>query len=118
MNQNREYGNMGEDAAASFLEKKGFEIIERNYRFGKVGELDIISKKGKLLIFVEVKYRTGSRYGGHLYSINRKKKNTIKKIAMQFLAANPDLYAKEITCRFDLIGIDNGIIDWVEDIIR
>jgi putative endonuclease len=52
--EKRRFGNLGEDIACAFLERKGFEIIERNY-LRKWGEIDIIAKKQKSLHFVEVK---------------------------------------------------------------
>lgn len=50
----RQFGNIGENVACMFLEKHGFEVVERNY-LRKWGELDIVAKKGKTLHFVEVK---------------------------------------------------------------
>ncbi|MCF8253871.1 MAG: YraN family protein [Bacteroidia bacterium] len=53
---NLETGRTGEDIASQFLEKKGYQIIARNYQAGKV-EIDLICMKDKLLVFVEVKSR-------------------------------------------------------------
>ena len=50
-------GDKGEEIAASFLQTKKFQIIERNYRFGKIGEIDIIARKENTIIFFEVKNR-------------------------------------------------------------
>ncbi len=69
----RRVGAGGEDRAASFLESRGFEIIERNYRFGRAGEIDLIARRGDLLVFVEVKSRNTPVYGGPLYAINARK---------------------------------------------
>ncbi len=76
--------------AAAFLADRGFEIVEQNYFAGRRGELDIIALKEKLLLFVEVKTR-------------------IK---------HPGYYTKEYTYRFDLISIEDGEIQWVQDIVR
>ena len=121
MNRNRnlkEYGKKGEGIAASFLMEKGFEIIERNFRFGKSGEIDLIALKENLLIFVEVKSRTSHSFGGPLYSINNRKKNTIRRVAKRFLVLNRDFFTKEIHCRFDMIAILDGTVEWIEDIFR
>jgi len=111
-------GREGEDLACVFLEEKGFEIIKRNYRYKRLGEIDVIIRKGNLIIFIEVKSRNSSIYGGALYSINKRKKRIIKKIALEFLTSHPDLYSKDYIYRFDLISILDGKIEWVEDIIR
>jgi putative endonuclease len=113
-----EFGRRGEELAFSFLLDKGFDILQKNYRYKKMGEIDLIARKDNLIIFVEVKSRKTDRYGGALYSINNRKKNTLKKIATQFLIENPLFYTKDLTCRFDLISIDNEKIDWIEDIAR
>ena len=84
---NRELGAEGEERAADFLGKNSFSIIERNYRFGKYGEIDIIARQGDLVIFAEVKNRGTERYGGALYSISPRKKKSLKTAARAFIAA-------------------------------
>ena len=54
---NKKIGEWGERLAAEFLTKKGYEVIERNYRFSH-GEIDLIVMKWELLVFVEVKARS------------------------------------------------------------
>ncbi|MDY6968666.1 MAG: YraN family protein [Spirochaetota bacterium] len=115
---NREVGRKGEDIACDFLKEKDFEIIKRNYRFQRAGEIDIIVKKDNLIVFVEVKNRKTSDYGGALYSISNRKKRTLRKIAYHFLSAHPQYHSKDFLYRFDLISIFNGKIEWIDDIIR
>ena len=115
---NRDLGTGGEDAASDFLLSKNFSIIERNYRFGKFGEIDIIAQRGDLIIFVEVKSRGSKRYGGALYSISSKKKTRLKTAARAFIASRPEYDRKEITFRFDLISVTADAIDWIEDMFR
>ncbi len=117
-NYKKNLGNSGEDTAASFFTSKGFEIIKRNYRFGKIGEIDIIVRKGDLIIFAEVKSRNSGEYGGAYYSITERKKRTLKKVAGQFLRENPFLFSRDITYRYDMIAVDNGKAEWIEDIFR
>ena len=114
----KSFGDSGEKKAALFLVEKGFEIIIKNYRFHKSGEIDLIAKKDNLLLFTEVKTRKTPAFGGALYSISKSKQRTIKFVAKQFLHENPEFYSKQITCRFDLISIENDKIEWVQDIIR
>ncbi len=114
----KELGNKGESSASLFLTGNGFKILKRNFRFGKTGEIDIIAKKDSLIVFAEVKSRNSSLYGGAYYSINDKKKQTLKKVARHFLRSHPQFFSKDFTFRFDLIAVENGHVEWIEDIIR
>lgn len=114
----REYGRQGESRAVAFLGERGFEIVDRNFRYRRSGEIDIVALKGDLLIFVEVKSRSGSSYGGPLYSISAKKKKTLRFVAQQFLTKHPEYCSSEITCRFDFISVEGDKIEWVKDMFR
>ncbi|MFA6981315.1 MAG: YraN family protein [Ignavibacteriaceae bacterium] len=97
----KEKGKEGEDLAASFLVEKGFEIIERNYRYGK-GEIDIVARDKDFLVFVEVKSRESLEYGKPEEAITKRKMSQIRKIAEAYLAE------KNITdenIRFDVVAI-------------
>ncbi len=111
-------GASGEDRAVEFLQERGFSILERNFRFQRAGEIDIIAQQENLLIFVEVKSRKSDHFGGARYAINNKKKRSFRLVAEQFLLANKDLYRKDVLCRFDMIALENDSIEWIEDIIR
>ena len=76
----KNFGAEGEERAATFLQEKGFSIIERNYRAGRIGEIDIIALKKDLVVFAEVKSRSGDAFGGGIYSINETKKRHIKRM--------------------------------------
>ena len=84
MSDNIKKGNEGEQHAADFLVKKGFEIVERNYRY-KHSEIDLIVKKGNWLIFVEVKARSSSLFGYPEEFVNREKVQTILAGASQYI---------------------------------
>lgn len=114
----KEWGIQGEERALSFLEEKGFEILSRNFRHGRAGEIDLIARKDRLLLFVEVKSRRTPWMGGSLYSISQRKKRTLKAVASRFLSTRPDLYTRDIVCRFDMISVLDGRVEWIEDIFR
>lgn len=99
---NIDKGKEGENRAAEYLKNAGFEIIERNYRYGH-GEIDIVAKDGEYLVFVEVKTRTSDAFGSPLYAITYGKQKQIARVAQGYL------YEKKIAnvpCRFDVVGVE------------
>jgi len=111
-------GSDGEDRALAFIRGKGFTLIERNYRAGRAGEIDIIARRENLVVFFEVKRRLSNTYGGGIYAITEAKKRRIRAVARVFLASRPAFQHKDITFRFDLIVIQGDDIEWVEDMFR
>lgn len=101
--QNISKGKAGENIAANFLEKQGFIIIERNWRFSRMGEIDIIAQDKNTLVFIEVKARSSNLFGTPLESVDEKKFNKIQKLAEIYLSQNSNINYDGI--RFDLIGI-------------
>jgi len=95
-------GRDGEAAAASFLEKKGMKILEKNFRVPR-GEVDIIAQDGETIIFVEVK--TWSTYGMDALeqALNTKKQRKIIETSKYFLSVNRKY--KYMAIRFDVIFI-------------
>lgn len=101
--QNLLKGHAGESLAVIFLEKQGMKIIEKNWRFSRMGEIDIIAKDNNTLVFVEVKARSSTLFGDPLESVNQKKFDKIQKLAEIYLNQNPSNHYDGF--RFDLIGI-------------
>ncbi len=99
---NKEKGKLGEDLAAKFLEEKKYEILERNWRYGQFGEIDIIAKDRNELVFVEVKTRSTTNYGLPIEAINEKKLFQIKNIANAYISQTNKKYKKY---RIDAISI-------------
>lgn len=73
---------MGEEIAKEFLKKKGYKIIEHNYKT-KYGEIDLVCQRGKELIIVEVRTKTGENFGTPEESLDKKK---IRKVWLNALA--------------------------------
>lgn len=113
----QQFGKNGEDEAAAFLEKQGFTIADRNVHCGRNGEIDIVALKDSLVIFAEVKTRSTSSYGGALYAITAKKRLSMRRNA-EIYAVRKGLYDRTMTFRFDLIAVENGEINWLQDILR
>ena len=99
----KELGKAGEEIAVKFLKEKGFEIIERNYRYGH-GEIDIIAKDPEdgFTTFVEVKTRKNLEFGEPEYAMTKTKQKQVKKMAELYLY---DKGIEELDCRFDVIAI-------------
>jgi putative endonuclease len=104
-------GQRGEDLAAAEYERLGFEIIARNYVFPKgirMGEIDLICRKGNLLVFVEVKLRQNNSFGGPLEAVDRSKQRKLVKTAKLFMRANPRYETMDYQIDVAAATIDNG----------
>jgi len=101
----REFGKEGEDIAENYLKEKGLQIIERNYHFSNIGEIDIVAKDQNQTVFVEVKSRLNLEYGEPEYAITPRKIKQIKKMAELYMF---DKGIEEIDCRFDVITVVIG----------
>ena len=102
MNQ-KGLGNRGEEIAAAHLERKGYEILERQCRT-PVGEIDLIARDGKTLAFVEVKTRRSARYGQPAAAVGREKQRRITRAAMWYMM-NKNRQGETPPCRFDVVEI-------------
>jgi len=112
MKQNkREIGRKYEKRAGVFLEHQGFQILEYNFNC-RFGEIDIIARKDRQLIFCEVKYRRDEAKGNPLEAVGARKQQTISKCAMYYLTVRGLLH---MDIRFDAIGILGDKITWVPD---
>ena len=99
-----ELGRLGEQLAAEHLIRRGFQIVERNYRT-RWGELDIVAYDGRTLAFCEVKTRRLSAPGRDpLDSVHTRKRSKVRKMAGSWLIERTDRpYADNV--RFDAIGV-------------
>ena len=99
MNHN-ELGKWGEEYAANYLEKKGYELLERNWFFNKA-ELDIIALKDDQLVVVEVKTRNSDFFGDPQDFVTPAKIRLLVKAANEYIISN-DL---DLEVRFDVIAV-------------
>lgn len=91
-------GKMGEDAVCEYLKNSGYDVIERNFH-SRYGEIDIIAKTGKCIVFVEVKTRKGISYGTPAEFVTPAKIKKIIKTAMVYLKN------EEVEMRFDIAEV-------------
>ena len=80
----RRLGRRGEDIAAAYLKKQGYEVLARNWRC-PAGELDMVAREGGTLAFVEVRTRRGDRYGTPEESITPAKQAKLVELAQTYL---------------------------------
>ena len=99
---NKEKGNLGENLAAEYLQKLGYRIVERNWRYSRLGEIDIIAIDRDTLVFVEVKSRRSIAFGHPFEAIDEKKYNQVHSIARAYMAQTDIKYK---TCRIDGISV-------------
>ena len=102
-------GRFGEDTAAGHLEAAGLTILARNWRpvgmavHGLRGELDIVAREGDVLVVVEVKTRSGTRYGTPAEAVTAQKAYRRRRLAVAYLSAHPE--CSPDTIRFDVVGV-------------
>lgn len=94
-------GRKGEEAAAAFLERVGFRILDRNWRH-RSGELDIVAIEGETLVLCEVKTRRGVSTGSPEESVTPTKQKRIARLAAAYLAGMADAPG---SVRFDVVSI-------------
>lgn len=102
-------GNIGEKLALNFLINKGYKILEINYK-NFIGEIDIIAKDKKTIVFIEVKTSFSLKYGRPKERINFNKINKIKNVATSYLKYKGLL--NSVTVRFDCIEIIGDNLDY------
>jgi putative endonuclease len=104
------FGGEGEAIAVKYLRKKGYEILERNYRT-KLGEIDIIVRLNDCIVFVEVKRRGSGRFGKGYEAVDKCKQRQIINTANYYLKK----YGIKTLCRFDVISIDGEEVTHIEN---
>lgn len=114
MAKHNDLGKLGEEIAAQYLIREGYEIVERNWR-SIHKEIDIIAKKGQELVVVEVKTRQSEEYGEPDKAVTRQKQRRLISAANAYIFNNK----LDVSTRFDIISViireDNPIIEHIED---
>ena len=112
----RSFGAVGEKIAADYLEENGFTILDKNFRSGRFGEIDIIAAECEYLCFIEVKTRTSSLYGTPIEAVGYEKRKKIKALAWIYIKQK-NLGEKNM--RFDIVEVtgrrlnEEFIIDYI-----
>ena len=109
----KQLGDRGEQVVVDYLETSGHEIVARNYKT-KLFEVDIISRRGRVLYFTEVKYRRGSDFGAGLDFIDKKKQQKMRLAVEGFMTANPEYADFTPTLAVAAVGKDFKLEEWFE----
>jgi len=108
-------GNRAEKLARKHLVKQGLVLVENNYRC-RFGEIDIVMNHNDYLVFVEVRYRKSTQYGGALESIDQRKQQKLRRTAEHYLMHHKKT---DYPCRFDILCINGSLnnpeIEWVSN---
>lgn len=93
-------GSEGEAYAARFLKSRGYRIIERNYA-GRLGEIDIIARHRREMVFIEVKLRSTEELGSPEEAVGPRKLAHMRRCAQEYLS----FHRIEPPCRFEIVSI-------------
>ena len=114
MSSTLESGNRGESEAVALLERRGYRIVERNFRC-RLGELDIVARDGDILCFVEVRSRADASHGLAAETVDRKKQRKVSDVAMTYIALRDPVFKKS---RFDVVSITGDDAVLIQDAWR
>ena len=111
----QQYGKKSEAVAVRHLKRRGYRILEKNYRTN-LGEIDIIARDKDCIVFVEVKARQTGSFGSPKGAITSDKKRRISRVALQYLRSTRQASAR---ARFDVVAVqpagDSEVIEVVKN---
>jgi putative endonuclease len=113
-NRQQQFGRNSERLAVAYLKLKGYRILATNYRCS-AGEIDIIAKDGRTLVFVEVKARTSRRYGSPKGAVTLAKQRRISMVALEYLKRSGQIDRR---ARFDVVAIDTAAGDTQIEVVK
>ncbi len=111
LNTSRARGDQFERRAEQFLLEQGLTLLVRNYQC-KLGEIDLIMSTGSTLIFVEVRYRKNSCFGGAAASVTPAKQQRLRRTAHCYMQSK-GLNESRQSCRFDLVACEGNQVHWI-----
>jgi putative endonuclease len=106
----RALGASGEEAVAAWYVERGYRVIDRNWRC-RTGELDLVLRKGGLVVFCEVKTRSSDAFGLPAEAVNHRKQQRIRALAARWLDESPSSAAE---IRFDVACVLADEIEVIE----
>jgi putative endonuclease len=107
-----EYGQRGEELAARWYARNGFTIVARNWRC-PIGEIDLILRRGHLLVVAEVKARKSDAFGVPALAVTPTKQQRLRRLAAAWLAEHR--VGRRVSVRFDVVAITGDAVDVYEN---
>jgi len=101
VSHNQSFGAWGEDLVAEWYRKRGYEIVERNWRC-RQGEIDIIAIRDLVLVICEVKTRATADFGSPALAVDANKQQRLRRLAAHWLSENP---TTRVSVRFDVAAV-------------
>jgi putative endonuclease len=105
-------GRQGEDLAASWYRQQGYEVVGRNWRT-TIGEIDLIARRGRLLVVCEVKTRTSGFFGSPALAVGAVKQQRLRRLAAAWLATQRRRPHYDV--RFDVVAVTGGEVTVYEN---
>ena len=102
-----------ENRARQWLERQGLRFVAANVR-ERCGEIDLIMRQQHVTVFVEVRYRKSSLFGGAAASVTGNKQQTLLQTARLWLARHNASF-DTVDCRFDVLAFTGNEIEWIVD---
>ena len=109
----KQTGDAWESTARDWLQSKGLHFIAANVR-ERGGEIDLIMKDDRVTVFVEVRFRQSSRFGGAAASVTLAKQHKLLQTAHLWLARHNGSF-DTVDCRFDVIAFTGNEIEWLKN---
>lgn len=109
----KQTGDAWESYARRWLEGKGLRFIAANVR-ERGGEIDLIMRHGRTTVFIEVRYRRSSHFGGSAASVTRSKQARLLHTARVWLARHNGSF-DTVDCRFDVVAFTGNDIEWIQN---
>ncbi len=107
---NRKLGLKGERAACRFLKRKGYKILEKNFK-SPFGEVDVIARRGEVIAFIEVKTRLTDSFGSPSQAVTPERQKRYFNAARYYFAGRQI----DFVVRFDIIEVFRGEINHIEN---
>lgn len=111
LSSKQKQGNAAEKAAVQYLVKQGLTLVEKNF-LCKCGEIDLIMREHETLVFIEVRYRELSQFGNAAATVTPSKQRKIRNTASLYLQQHQ--LTHKVDCRFDVVAIDGGNLNWIK----
>lgn len=108
--ERRALGISGEEAVAQWYAAAGYDVVARNWRCAQ-GELDLVCRRGRSVVFCEVKTRTSDAFGAPVEAVTRDKQMRVRRLAARWLQDAADF--RPVDIRFDVASVLGGEVDVV-----